>query len=80
MSVKKSLGASNCLPEAPAQCLIVPLIRLNCFLARSRENDIVRNPTKGYGHAVCLNRVVLIFSHRFASREKLPPASAQDAL
>lgn len=49
MSVK-SLGASSCLPEAPAR-LIVPLIRLNCFLARSRENDTARNPTKGYGHA-----------------------------
>lgn len=31
--------------------LIVSLIRLNCFLARSRVNDITRNPTKGYGHA-----------------------------
>jgi len=36
-------------PRLPAR-LIVPLIRLNCFLARSRENDITRNPTRGYRH------------------------------
>jgi len=37
-------------PRLPAR-LIVPLIRLNCFLARSCENDITRNPTRGYRHA-----------------------------
>jgi len=37
-------------PRLPAR-LIVPLIRLNCFLARSCENDITRNPTRDYRHA-----------------------------
>jgi len=56
MSAEKSLDASSCLPEALAR-LIVPLIRLNCFLARSRENDTVRNPTRGYEYATRLNYV-----------------------
>lgn len=51
---EKSLSVRPAVCPKPPAYLIVSLIRLNCFLARSRENDITRNPTKGYGHAARL--------------------------
>ncbi|KAG7199552.1 hypothetical protein KM043_014163 [Ampulex compressa] len=40
---EKSPACVQLSARGPSPPLIVPLIRLNCFLARSRENDITRS-------------------------------------
>lgn len=77
MSVK-SLDASSCLLEASAR-LIVPLIRLNYFLARSRERYREESDER-LRIRRSLETVVLIFSHHNIGsiiKRKLPLASMQ---